>query len=96
MENIMLHTKAIKFTALITTLFITGIFLPQVAEAHCDTVSGPVAVAAKQALTTDNVDKALIWVTEEQEAELKATYRQAMKVYKQGGDSKKLAERYFM
>lgn len=79
-----------------TALFITGLILPRAARAHCDTINGPVAVAAREALATQNVDKVLIWVTEEQEAELEATYRQAMKVYKQGDSSKELAERYFM
>lgn len=66
------------------------------AYAHCDLESGPVAVAAKQALKTDDVGKVLIWVSEEQEKELTATYRQAKAVYAKGGASKTLAEQYFM
>jgi hypothetical protein len=92
----MLQSNTIKITTLLTALFITGLSLPQAAQAHCDRVNGPVAVPAKKALKTGDLDKVLIWVTEEQEAELKATYRQAMKVYNQGGASKELAERYFM
>lgn len=66
------------------------------AYAHCDLESGPVAVAAKQALKTNDVNKVLIWVSEEQEQELTATYRQAKAVYAKGGASKTLAEQYFM
>lgn len=95
MENIMFYSNAIKTAALLTTLGI-GLLLPTVVEAHCDTVNGPVAVAAREALATEDVDKVLIWVTDQQEAELEAAYRQALKVYKQGGASKELAERYFM
>lgn len=96
MENIMLRSNITKITTLLTALFITGLILPEAARAHCDTVNGPVAVAAREALATEDVDKVLIWVIAEQEAELEATYRQAMKVYNQGGESKELAERYFM
>lgn len=92
----MLQSNAIKPTILSTLLFIVGLVLPQMAEAHCDTMNGPVAVAAREALATKNVDHVLIWVTQEQEGELETTYRQAMKVYGQGGDSKELAKRYFM
>ena len=92
----MLYSNAIKITTLLTALFITVLSLPQAAQAHCDTVNGPVAVAAREALATEDVDKVLVWVTKDQEAELEATYRQAMKVYEQGGKSKELAERYFM
>lgn len=92
----MLYSNTIKTTILVTLFFVTGFALPQLAEAHCDTINGPVAVAAREALATENVDKVLIWVTEDQETEIEATYRQALKVYRQGGDSKELAERYFM
>jgi len=92
----MVPSNITKIATLLTALFITGLILPQATQAHCDTVNGPVAVAAREALAIENVDKVLIWVTAEQEGELEATYRQAMKVYRQGGDSKELAERYFM
>jgi hypothetical protein len=95
METTM-YSTTLKFSFLISVILFTGLILPKTTKAHCDRVNGPVAVAAKKALATANVDKVHIWVTQEQEGELEATYRQAMKVYGQGGDSKELAERYFM
>lgn len=92
----MLYSNKIKTTLLATLFFIAGLTLPQAAEAHCDTINGPVATAAREALATEDVDKILIWVTEEEEAELEATYRQALEVYNQGDNSKELAEQYFM
>lgn len=41
---------------------------------HCDTVDGPVVVAARKALDTSNVNLVLPWVSEEDEAELKAAF----------------------
>lgn len=80
--------------ALVATL---GMFVfASNAYAHCDIESGPVAVAAKQALKTGDVSDVLIWVTEEQGQELTATYRQAKTVYEKGGAAEALAEQYFM
>ncbi|MFD2516428.1 DUF6448 family protein [Salinimicrobium flavum] len=66
------------------------------ALAHCDRENGPVAMAAKEALKTGNMDKILIWVGEEQEQELREKYQQSLEVYKNGGNSAELAQRYFM
>lgn len=66
------------------------------ALAHCDRENGPVAMAAKEALKTGNLDKILIWVGGEQEQELREKFRQSLEVYKNGGISAELAEKYFM
>ena len=44
--------------------FVIGLLTlaPGAAGAHCDTMSGPVIMAARQALDTGNVDLVLIWV----------------------------------
>lgn len=92
----MLQLKTVKLSALIALFFLTGLSIPQQAEAHCDRVNGPVAVDARKALETGDVSHALIWVTEKQSDELKSAFDQAREVYAKGGESKKLAERYFM
>ncbi len=92
----MLQLKTAKLSALIAFFFLMGLSLPQLTEAHCDRVNGPVAVDARKALETGNVSHALIWVTEEQSEELKSAFQRTKKVYAKGGESKKLAERYFM
>jgi len=67
-----------------------------VAWAHCDTVNGPTAVDAREALETGDFKEIAIWVGEEQTQELRETFEESLAVYKMGGKAKELAERYFM
>lgn len=66
------------------------------ARAHCDRKNGPVAVAAREALQTENFEKIVIWVGQEQEEELKKKFEQSLQVYRKGGEAKELAEEFFM
>lgn len=93
MNYLLSQTKTV-FTSILTLLLVLGFSFNS--QAHCDRVNGPVAVAAKQALETGDVSKALIWVGEEQSEELKSKFKQSLKVYNSGEESRKLAERYFM
>ncbi len=68
---------------------------PPRAEAHCDSVNGPVVTAARQALETENVDLVLPYVPQESEAELAAIYQHTQEVRKLGGEAQKLSERFF-
>ncbi|HOB97871.1 MAG TPA: DUF6448 family protein [Verrucomicrobiota bacterium] len=43
--------------------------LPRTVQAHCDTMDGPVVLAAKSALGTKDVTPVLKWVKEDAEAE---------------------------
>jgi hypothetical protein len=72
------------------SLFIAAVY------AHCDTMSGPVAVAARKALESDNVGLIQIWVGRDQEKELQERFRQCLSVRKMGGQAKELADRYFI
>lgn len=63
------------------------------AWAHCDSKSGPVAVAAREALEKGQFEPVAIWVGEEQADELKSTFEQCLPVYKQGGAAAEVAER---
>lgn len=65
------------------------------AQAHCDTLDGPVVSAARQALDTGNVKLALVWVQETDEAELKRAFDKAAAARKAGGTAKELADSYF-
>ncbi|WP_051286116.1 DUF6448 family protein [Salinimicrobium terrae] len=82
-------------TISILFLLLFGITITE-SLAHCDRKNGPVAVAAREALQTENIDKILIWVGEKQEEELREKFQQSVQVYKKGGESKQLAEEYFM
>ena len=87
----------IKTLVLVLAVAITStfVFQSQPAEAHCDSVNGPVVGAAKQALEKGNVKLVLPYVQPDAEAELTAAFNQALKVRKSGGEAQKLAETYF-
>jgi hypothetical protein len=64
--------------------------------AHCDTMSGPVAVAATKALESGDIGLVQIWVSPSQEKELGEKFRECLSVRKLGGQAKELADRYFV
>lgn len=65
------------------------------AEAHCDSATGPVVTAAREALEQNNVDLILPYVKDDAEAELTAVFNHAQEVRKLGGEAQALAERFF-
>jgi hypothetical protein len=84
-------------TLLAVVLLIGGLVVaPQAALAHCDSVDGPVASAAVQALDAKNVNLALVFAPVEAEGEITAAYEQALAVRTKGPEAKALADRYFM
>lgn len=66
------------------------------AQAHCDSEQGPVAAAARQALETGDVKLISPYVQPEYEKELSAALKQSVAVRRQGGQSKTLADQYFV
>lgn len=82
--------KAALATALVAALAWTA-----PAQAHCDTMDGPVVAAGRQALDSGNVKLALPWVQAKDEAELRAAFDKARAVRKAGGEARDLADRYF-
>ncbi len=89
-----------KLNKIITPLLIVffmiggGILIKKV-FAHCDTMDGPVVAAAKKALESSNINYVLIWVKEDQEAEVKASFKQALTVRKLGKAAAELADKSF-
>lgn len=65
------------------------------AQAHCDTLDGPVVSAGRKALDSGNVNLALVWVQEQDEAEVRHVFDQARSVRKGGSEAKDLADTYF-
>ncbi len=65
------------------------------AQAHCDTLDGPVVNEARKALDTGNVNLVLGWVQKKDEAEIRNAFQQASSVRKTGAPAKELADRYF-
>jgi hypothetical protein len=65
------------------------------AQAHCDTLDGPVVAAARKALDTNNVNLVLVWVQKNDEADIKGQFQKTVAVRKAGGQAKELADMYF-
>ena len=65
------------------------------AQAHCDTLDGPVVSAARKALDTGNPNLVLIWVQKRDEAEIRQAFDKASAVRQAGGQAKELADQYF-
>ncbi len=70
--------------------------LAGISYGHCDTMSGPVAVAARESLQTGDFEPVQIWVSKEQEEELREKFQQCLSVYQQGGEAKELAKNYLI
>jgi hypothetical protein len=67
---------------------------PEMAGAHCDTMDGPVVVAARGALDKGEVTPVLKWVKKADEAEVRAAFKQARTVRTKGEEAKELADRH--
>ena len=68
---------------------------PGVASAHCDTLDGPVVLAAKQALDKGEITPVLKWIKQDSEVELRAVFNKTLAVRKAGPEAKELADLYF-
>jgi uncharacterized protein DUF6448 len=65
------------------------------AQAHCDTLDGPVVSEARKALDTGNVNLVLGWVQKKDEAEIRGAFQKAVAVRKSSPAGKELADTYF-
>lgn len=77
-------------------VLLTLILLPKnMLFGHCDTMNGPVVIAAQKALETGNVNLVLIWVRKDDEAVIKDAFAKTLNVRKLSPEAKKLADMYF-
>ena len=65
------------------------------AQAHCDTLDGPVVSEARKALDTGNVNLVLGWVQKKDEAEIRNAFQKTVAVRKANAGAKDLADMYF-
>lgn len=79
----------------IAVLSIVLILNPVHVSAHCDTMDGPVIKAAQRALATRNVNFVLIWVQENDEAEIKQRFKETLAVRRLNSEAQRLADNYF-
>jgi hypothetical protein len=63
--------------------------------AHCDTMDGPLIADARKAISQNNVNYVLKWVSAADEKELKDAFRLSMKVRGLSHEAKVLSEKYF-
>ncbi len=82
-------------TILVGALLGTGLFLPQLAHSHCDTMDGPVVQAARIALEQKDLKPVLKWVKPEGEAEIKAAFAKTLIVRSQSPEARDLADQFF-
>jgi len=65
------------------------------ANAHCDTLNGPVVESARQALAAGDVTRLLKWVPIEDEQLIRTAFQNTMEVRRIGGQARELADMYF-
>jgi hypothetical protein len=65
------------------------------AQAHCDTMDGPLVGQARTALETGNPNQVLGWVRAADEPEIRRAFEQALAVRRSGGAARQLADRWF-
>jgi len=84
-----------KSIIVLSGLFAVIFFIPTLANAHCDTMNGPVVIAAQKALATNNVNLVFIWVQKKDEATIKEAFTKTMAVRKLSPEAKALVDMYF-
>ncbi len=81
--------------ALVMAVLGLNLLLPPAANAHCDTMDGPVVQDARRALESGKADSALKWVEESQEGKIKKAFGAALRDRKDGGKAREAADRKF-
>ncbi|MDH4319287.1 MAG: DUF6448 family protein [Desulfobulbaceae bacterium] len=87
--------KKILFLAAVVGFMCTSLS-PGRVQAHCDTVTGPVAVEAFQALESGDVTPLLKWVPKADEEAIRSAFNKARAVRLKGEDAAELADHYFL
>lgn len=88
--------KSNRLQTTISSILVGAAFMfPQIIQAHCDTMDGPVVQAAKVALEKKDVTAALKWVTKEGEIEVKTAFAKTLVVRTKGQEAQELADQYF-
>jgi len=80
---------------LLLTVTVFGLARPAPVAAHCDSINGPVVMAARAALEAGDPALVLIWVQSEDEAEIRKAFARAQRVRGAGGEARELADLWF-
>ena len=86
-----------KFKILMFAIVAVGVlFGVQSAQAHCDSLDGPVAKAVQKALDSGNLNPVLAYAPATAEVEIRAAFERSRKVRVLGDEAQTLADRAFM
>ncbi len=69
--------------------------LPVKADAHCDTLDGPVVTAARTALEKGDVRPVLMWVRPDAETQIRDAFAKARAVRGKGAEAREIADTWF-
>lgn len=78
-----------------TAFALTLLLAPQSAQAHCDTLDGPVVADARIALAKGDVTPVLKWLQAKDEKEVREAFSRALAVRKLDANAQQLADSYF-
>jgi hypothetical protein len=82
-------------TRLLLTFALSALLSPALARAHCDTLDGPVVIAARSALESGQLNPVLAWVQPGAEAEIREAFAKARAARKAGKEAREVADRWF-
>jgi len=89
------NARTLRLALVAATSVGVGLLLCGAARAHCDSLNGPVVMAAKQALEQSDLTPVLKWIQKEYEPEVRAAFEESIIVRAQGKEAQELADRYF-
>lgn len=89
------HTRSLRAAAATLTLAALLLLPLSQANAHCDSLDGPVVATARAALEKGDVTPILKWVRPADEGEIKQAFQQARAVRALGAEARGLADRSF-
>lgn len=89
-----MENRKTKHTLLAVAAFAIVAF-PALSRAHCDTLDGPVVVAARHAIETGKVEAVLGWVQPDAEKEIRDAFKRTLAVRKASPEAKALADTWF-
>src|SRR5574338_1669514 len=72
-----------------------ALLAPVTAEAHCDTLDGPVVNTARTALETKKVEPVIAWVQPAHEAEIRHAFHKALADRQRAPESREKSDRAF-
>lgn len=82
-------------TKLLLPLALSALLSPALARAHCDTLDGPVVVAARSALESGKLNPVLAWVPAAGEAEIREAFAKTRAARKASKEAREVADQWF-